>query len=178
MRTMLAAALISLVLPGLALAQAAGERQRIAVTVVTLDQLRQGQEEYGRWQIDVLGSERFGDFEWVEPLVPASAFHCADKRPETGLDHCIRFYLRDGGGATAEVPAVVIVLDDMPGQVNDDGWGRMRAICFGAGQTASDAAAQTIPLWPPAQRMHGTRDLDADRAALTACVRAAAAEAR
>lgn len=179
MRLLFAAALMSLILPTTASAQESADRREIAMTVLTLDTVRQGQADYGRRTVDYLGSERAGVFRWNAPAVAEADVHCEDEFQEESLARCVRFYLREAVEAGTPSPAVVVVLDDLPGEWNSDPrWNRMRAFCFGSGEGPTDATAQSITLWPQAARMHGTRDLEADRAALTACVQAAAAEAR
>ena len=76
--------LAGLALCGLAapvLAQTAEPRPRAAVVVVTLDEARQGQIRYGRDLLAILGDERFGRFDWVEPTLPLEAPAAPDEDP-------------------------------------------------------------------------------------------------
>lgn len=155
-------------------------RPRVAVTVVTLDELRQGQQAYARSHLRALGDARWGAFEWAESVIPTDVFApCVDERMGHGLDYCVRFHLTRAHLPADAPPVVVVVLDDadgalqVPAQVGGEA---MRATCFGRGVVAADAAAQDVWLWPRAAAMHGVRDLERDEAALGACIQAAASE--
>jgi hypothetical protein len=157
---------------------AAQERPRAAVTVVTLDNLRQDQERYARAALDGLGDARWGALELAPPtLEPALFASCLDERMDRGLDYCIRFYL-----TRAELPddapaTVVVVLDDDPPEdPRRFGGEALRVSCFGRGLVPADADAQDTWMWPGAARMHGVRDQQRDGEALAACIRAAASE--
>jgi hypothetical protein len=145
----------------------------IAVAVLPLDELRRGQEAYAR-SILAAVSEDLG---LLPGILPATVERdCADDRMGLRLDYCVRFYATRADAA-AETAAVVVVFDDWPaGRDGGHEDGALRVTCFGRGVVAADPAAQDTWLWPGAARMHGLRDLDRDRAALTDCIRAAASE--
>lgn len=156
----------------------AQDRPRVALTVVTLDQLRLGQERYARATLAELGEPGRGAFEWVaEDLGPALARDCADDRMDYRLDYCVRFYLTRAERPAGGRPTVVVVLDDDSAEGGRRSRGEeLRVSCFGRGVTPADASAQDTWMWPGAERMHGMRDLDRDRDALAACISAAASE--
>ena len=172
--------LAGLALCGLAapvLAQTAEPRPRAAVVVVTLDEARQGQIRYGRDLLAILGDERFGRFDWVEPTLPLDDFReCEDESPAYSLARCARFYLRRAGTPDAPPHVVVVFADRRPGASTERDDGDMRALCFGRGAAAADAKAQDIWLWTRAPLVHGVRDWDRDQAALAGCIEAAMAE--
>ncbi|WP_332655832.1 hypothetical protein [Brevundimonas sp.] len=156
----------------------AGERPRVAVTVVTLDNLRQLQAEYGRSSLDSLGDARWGRFDWAPPaLEPALFRSCVGDRMDHGLDYCIRYYLTRADLPADTPPTVVVAFDDGPGATDHRlGGETLRVSCFGRGVTPADAAAQDTWMWPRAARMHGMRDMERDSDALAACISAAASE--
>lgn len=141
--------------------------------MLPLDELRRGQEAYARSTLAAVGDE----LGLLAGVLPATVEQdCADDRMDLRLDYCVRFYV-----TRAEAPpgtaAVVVVFDDWPaGRDGGHEDGALRVTCFGRGVVAADPAAQDTWLWPHAARMHGLRDLDRDRAALAACIRAAASE--
>lgn len=174
-------ALIACGLAGSGAAQtpAAGpERPRVALTVVTLDQLRQGQAGYARATIDQLGDARWGRFRWAPPVLDPVLFaSCIDDRMDRRLDYCIRFYVTRAEIAADAPPLVVVVFDDEAGEGRRGFGGEtLRASCFGRGVVPADAAAQDTWMWPGAARMHGMTDLERDADALAACISAAAGE--
>jgi len=163
---------------GPAAAREPDSASRVAVVVVTLDQVRQVQTGYGASTLDSLRTARGGRFELIEPALAPEVFaSCRDERIDGRLDYCIRYYL-----TRAELPAdglatVVVALDDQLAGARDGlRPGAMRATCFGRGTAAADAAAQDIWLWPGSARLHGVRDWNRDRDALAACIAAAASE--
>ena len=179
MRALASLALTGLfALAGVVMPAIAQERPRIAVTVVTLDALRQLQERYGRAALENLGDERWGRFEWVPPRVEPDLFRaCIDDRMGHGLDYCVRFYLTRAQLADDALPTVVVVLDDdqEPGR-RGRGGESLRVSCFGRGVVPADAAVQDIWIWPGAERLRGSSALERDREALAACVSTAASE--
>lgn len=113
--------LSALVLSGLAgpaLSQAARERPPVSLVVVTLDQVRQIQAQYGRSTLDSLGSPDWGRFDFVgSALAPGLFESCEDDRAERRLDYCIRFYLTRAELAADAPPTVVVAFDDQePGR--------------------------------------------------------------
>ncbi|KQY89934.1 hypothetical protein [Brevundimonas sp. Root1423] len=159
-----------------AAAQTAAERPRVAVVVVTLDQVRQIQVEHGRATLAYLGDEKWGQVTLAEPALTPDAFmSCKDERADGKLDYCIRYYLTRAGLADAP-PTVVIAFDDRPAEARTRHSGEMRVTCYGRGVVPADAAAQDTWLWPDSARMHGVNDWNRDRDALDACIRAAASE--
>jgi hypothetical protein len=153
-------------------------RSAAAVVVVTQDQLRQGQARYGRDLLAMAGG-RWGGLDISDAPLSAEALEsCQDDRDPASLAHCVRFYvLRAGSARTGGPPIVAVVFDDaQAGPETRRRGGEMQVSCFGPGTQPSDAASQTTWLWPGAFRMHGVNDLERDKAALTACIRAAAAE--
>ncbi len=180
MRPFIAAALSSLLIAAAPTPPAAAQaRPRVAVTVVTLDQLRQIQAGYGRGALEGLGDPRWGRFDWAPPTVePALFASCLDERMDRRLDYCIRFYLTRAELPADAPPTVVVAFDDEPGEGRRSFGGEsLRVSCFGRGVTPADAAAQDTWMWPGAARMHGMRDLERDADALAACIAAAASEA-
>lgn len=179
MRAMLALFLSALAAPTTAPPLAAArERERVAVTVITLDALRQGQERYGRALLESLGDARGGPFDIVPAGVGPDLFGpCIEDRMDHGLDYCVRFYLTRAELPADGPPVVVVALDDDPGE-GSRGFGgeELRASCFGRGTTPAGGKIQDTTLWPGAERMHGMRDLERDRDALAACISAAASE--
>lgn len=176
----IATLLLVLVLSGLAApaaSRAADSPPSVRVMVVALDEVSQIQARYGRSTLASLGADRRGRFTFVDSAIDPEAFEpCLDDRPEGQLDYCIRYYLTRADLADA-VPTVVVVFDDhLFGQRPAKGSGEMRVVCFGRGVIPADPAAQSTWLWPRAARMHGNRDLERDRDALAACIRAAASE--
>lgn len=156
----------------------AQERARIAVTVVTLDQLRQVQAGYALAALEALGDVRGGRFDWAPPALAPELFGpCVDRRMDLGLDYCVRFYLTRAELPADAPPPVVVAFDDQPAPGPDrHGRETLRVSCFGRGVVPADAAAQDAWMWPGAERMHGMRDLERDRDALAACISAAASE--
>lgn len=171
------AASLSLALGWLAVAAAphavAGE-DPVAVAPLTLDELRQFQAAYGEALLAGL-ARRGSDGVRRASLPPQLAEACQDERLERSLDYCVRFHLTRAADAADGPPTVVVALDDLPAGSGGRS-GEMRATCFGRGVRPRDATGQTVRLWPGAARMHGMRDLEADRAALSACIAAAASE--
>ena len=156
----------------------AQDRPRVALTVVTLDHLRLGQERYARTALANLGDPERGRFEWVvDDLGPTLVRDCADDRMDDRLDYCVRFYVTRAERRADAPPSVVVVLDDDPaGGSRGFGGEELRVTCFGMGVRPVDPAIQDTWMWPGAQRMHGMRDLERDRDALAACISAAASE--
>ncbi|HYC68164.1 hypothetical protein [Brevundimonas sp.] len=177
----IAALLLAFALTGLATPAVCQTREtapRVAVVVVTLDQVRQIQAGYGRSTLASLGDARWGRFTFDEPTVEAALFgSCVDDRPAGRLDYCIRYYLTRAELAADAAPTVVVVFDDHPsGERPAKGPGEMRVACFGRGVVPADPAAQHTWLWPDAARVHGVRDWQRDQDALAACIAAAASE--
>lgn len=158
-------------------AQTTTARPRVAVVVVTLDQVRQIQVEHGRGTLASLGNEEWGRLTLAESTLAPDAFtSCRDERADRKLDYCIRFYLTRAELAADAPPTVVVAFDDQtPGAAHRQGE-RMRVTCYGRGIVAADAAAQDTWLWPGSVRMHGVNDWQRDRDALEACIKAAASE--
>ncbi|HEY1224094.1 MAG TPA: hypothetical protein VGE54_02600 [Brevundimonas sp.] len=150
----------------------------VAVTVVTLDSLRQGQARYGGGALAALGDGPNAPLTLGPSTLTADLFgSCLDERMGQGLDYCIRFYLTRAEFPADAPPPVVVVFDDDPGPASR-GYGEeeLRVTCFGRGLVPADAAAQDTWMWPGAARMHGVRDLQRDEDALAACIAAAASE--
>lgn len=153
------------------------ERVEVALVVVTLDQLRRGQEAYGRGRLEGLGNARWGRFRWAQASVQPDRFEsCLDDRMGVGLDYCIRFYLTRAEAAAGPAVVVVVFDDDPEAAPRRIGGQAMRVTCFGRGVVPADPGLQDTWLWPGAARMHGVRDLDRDNDALAACINAAASE--
>lgn len=164
-------------LAGPALSQTVGARTRAAVVVVTLDEARQGQIKHGRSVLDVLGDERFGRFELIEPTIPLDDFRdCEDDSPEYSLPFCARFYLYRALTPESPPHVVVVFADRRRGDSSERGRGDMRALCFGRGAEPADAQAQDIWLWTNSARVHGVQDWQRDQDALAACIDAALSE--
>lgn len=170
--------LVGLLFAAAAVPAVAQERPRVAVTVVTLDQLRQGQANYGRAALASLGDARGGRFDPAPPsLDPAVFASCVEDRMGHGLDYCIRFHLTRAELPADGPPTVVVAFDDEPGEgARSFGGETLRVSCFGRGVVPAAAAAQDTWMWPGAARMHGVRDLERDRDALADCIAAAASE--
>lgn len=169
----LAASLIALLAPQ----SEAPARPEVAVVVLTLDDVRQGQARYGRGLLEGLGREGFGRYRWVEPTVPATDFEsCQDRHPSFGLNFCARFYLHRAW-AEGDPPTVVVVFTDHDGRGPRAGRpDAMRVVCYGRGAQAANPELQDTWLWPGAARMHGVTDLERDERALAACIDAALSE--
>ncbi len=151
------------------------QRPEVAIVVVTLDEARQGQIKHGRNVLAALGDERFGRYRLLEPAIPTAGFEdCVEDHPEYGLNFCARFNLHRAWNEGAPPHVVVAFTDHDLTWREDDG--DMRALCYGRGDRAADAAAQNIWLWTGSARMHGVRDWDRDQDALAACIDAAMAE--
>lgn len=156
---------------------AADPRARVAVVVVTLDQIRQIQARYGRSMLAALGDARWGQLDLADAAVSAEVFEsCEENRADDQLDYCVRFYL-----TRAELPAdapatVVVAFDDRAPGARDRQGGEMRVTCYGRGVIPADADAQDTWLWPGSVRMHGVNAMNRDRDALAACITAAASE--
>jgi hypothetical protein len=172
--------LSALVLSGLAgpaLSQTTPARPRVAVVVVTLDEIRQLQARYGRGTLDLLGDVDWGRFEFTESALGPERFaSCQNERSGRRLDYCIRFYLTRADAPADAPPTVVVAFNDQDRQVRTRGPDEMQVVCFGRGVVPTDASAQTNWLWPTAARLHGSVDLERDRDALAACIEAAASE--
>ena len=172
--------LLAVVLTGLAaptLAQAPETRPRVGVIVVTLDQVRQIQAQYGRSALDSLGSADWGRFDLVDSALAPELFEsCEDDRAGRRLDYCIRFYLTRAELPADAPPTVVVAFDDRAPGTQDPHGARMSVSCYGRGVVPADAEAQDTWLWPGAARMHGLNDWQRDRDALEACITAAASE--
>lgn len=164
-------------LAGPALSQTARERPTVSVVVVTLDQVRQIQAQYGRSALDSLGSANWGQFDLADAALTSGLFEsCEGDRADGRLDYCIRYYLTRAELAADAPPTVVVAFDDRaPGGPDRQG-GEMRVTCYGRGVIPADAAAQDTWLWPGSARMHGVNDWNRDRDALAACIAAAASE--
>jgi len=172
MLKVLGAAAAAVAIHGAAVAQ---ERPSVRVTVVTLDEVRQGQVAYVQGLIDGLGG-RWGGFWLTRSDTGPYAFRsCRDDRAEYA-ERCVRFGVQ-AGGMKHDHQGVVLIVDDAPPQRPDRRGGEARVVCVGVGEAATDVRAQAVDLWPDAARVHGSNDLERDRAALTACVKAALAEA-
>lgn len=152
-------------------------RPEVAVVVVTLDDVRQGQVRHGEALLGVLADEEFGRYRRVAPTVPAADFQsCEDDAPDYGLNFCARFYLHRGWAEGAP-PTVVVVFTDQDRRGPPDGRpGAMRALCYGRGAQAANPDAQDAWLWPGSARMHGVSDWNRDLDALAACIDSALAE--
>ncbi len=173
----LLSALVLVGISGPALSQTAPDRPRVAIVVVTLDEIRQFQTRYGRSALALLGDAAWGRFEFTEAgLAPELFASCQDERSGQRLDYCIRFYLTRADLPADAPPTVVVAFNDQDNQARTRGAGEMQAVCFGRGVAPADALVQSSWLWPTAARMHGVRDLDRDRDALAACIEAAASE--
>jgi hypothetical protein len=160
-----------------ALAQTGAARPRVAVVVVTLDQVRQVQAEHGRSGLRSLGDPQWGRFNFIDPaLAPARFVSCEDDRADGQLDYCVRFYLTRAELAAVAPPTVVVAFDDRPQGAPARRGGEMRVTCYGRGVVAADPDAQDIWLWPDSVRVHGVNDWQRDQDALEACIRAAASE--
>ena len=154
-------------------------RPEVAVTVVTLDELRQGQEKHGRALLEGLGRERWGRFRWAGPAVAATRFsECEDRHIDHGLDYCVRYYLTRAELPADAPPTVVVVFSDdqPPTAPRNHRGGEMRVVCYGRGVVASEPKVQDTWLWPGSFRIHGVNDLNRDQDALAACIAAAASE--
>ena len=163
-------------LAGPLLAQTAEPRPRVAVVVVTLDDVRQGQIKHGRNVIATLGDEDFGRFDWVEPTIPLDDFdECENDSPEYRLSFCARFYLNRAPDSPPHM--AVVFTDRSPGVSSGRDRGDMRALCFGRGAEPADPQAQDIWLWTDSGRVHGVNDWERDKDALAACIEAALSEA-
>lgn len=170
-------ALAACALAGPALSRPTDPRPTVAVIVVTVDEVRQGQARHGRNLIAALGNERFGRFRLIDPTVPLDDFRdCEDRSPEYGLARCARFYLHRA--LTPEAPPhVVVAFDDRrPGGPSGREGGDMRVLCFGQGAEPSNAEAQDAWLWTDSARVHGVQDWERDQTALAGCIEAAMAE--
>lgn len=160
-----------------AVAQTAAAQPRVAVVVVTLDQVRQIQVEHGRATLAYLGDEQWGQLTLEESVLPPDPFMtCKDERADDKLDYCIRYYLTRAELAADAPPTVVVAFDDRPPEARTRHGGEMRVTCYGRGIVPADAAAQDTWLWPDSARMHGVNDWNRDRDALEACIKAAASE--
>ncbi|WP_332676555.1 hypothetical protein [Brevundimonas sp.] len=160
------------------LAQTAPARPRIAVVVVTLDQVRQIQLEHGLSTLASLGDAEWGRFTLAEPVLAPDVFaSCKDERAEGKLDYCTRFYLTRAELAADAPPTVVVAFDDRPAEARTRHGDEMRVTCYGRGVLPADAAAQDTWLWPHSAHVHGVNAWNRDRDALEACIKAAASEA-
>jgi hypothetical protein len=158
-------------------AQTATTRPRVAVVVVTLDQVRQIQTEHGRATLAYLGDEEWGQLSLVEPTLGPDAFmSCKDERADGKLDYCLRYYLTRAELAAGAPPTVVVAFDDQAAEARTRHGGEMRVTCYGRGIVPADAAVQDTWLWPRSAHMHGVNDWNRDRDALEACIKAAASE--
>lgn len=158
-------------------AQAVEPRPPIAVVVVTLDDVRQGQVKHGRSLLQSLGDESFGLYRWVEPTVSASDFQsCEDDHAHYGLNYCARFYLHRGWAEGAPPTVVVAFTDWNDVSPRHRGGSEMRVLCYGRGAVASDTRAQDTWLWPDSARVRGIGDWQRDQKALADCIDAALAE--
>lgn len=156
----------------------ADARPRVAVVVVTLDQVRQIQTRHGQSAIALLGDARWGRFAFEEsPLTPETFASCRDERADGRLDYCVRFYLTRAELPADAPPTVVVAFDDKAfGTPSNRGAGEMRVTCYGRGVVPTDPGVQDTWLWPDSARMHGVNDWTRDRQAVEACMRAAASE--
>jgi hypothetical protein len=162
--------------PGAVLGQTPAARPRVAVVVLTLDEVRQVQIRHGLSLLDGPGDDRWGRFDVVDsPLSPDLFDPCRDERLEGRLDYCVRYYLTRAELQADAAPTVVVAFDDDPRRA-DSKPGQMRVACFGRGMVAADSAAQATWLWPNSARIHGVRDWERDEDALAACIGAAASE--
>ncbi|HYC75110.1 hypothetical protein [Brevundimonas sp.] len=173
--------LLALLLCGLAnpaVSQRPDTRLRVAVVVVTLDEVRQVQARHGRSTLASLGDRARSRFEFAEPALEAGLFvACEDDRPDRALDYCVRYYLTRAPMPADAPPTIVVAFDDQTPAARDRRRpGAMRIVCYGRGVVPADPAAQDTWLWPDSARLHGVREWDRDRDALAACINAAASE--
>jgi hypothetical protein len=162
--------------PGAAFCQTPAARPRVAVVVLTLDEVRQVQTRHGRSLLDRLGDDRWGRYDLVEPALSADLFDsCRDERTDGRLDYCVRYYLTRAELSADAPPTVVVAFDDDPRRT-DSKPGQMRVSCFGRGVIPTDPAVQDTWLWPDSARVHGVRDWERDQDALAACIGAASSE--
>lgn len=160
-----------------ALSQTAEARPRVAVVVVTLDQVRQIQAHHGRSALTSLGSADWGRFNFVDSALAPELFEsCEEDRADDQLDYCVRFYLTRAELAADAPPTVVIAFDDRSPRAPDRQGGKMRVTCYGRGVVPAEPGAQDTWLWPGSVRVHGVNDWTRDLEALEACIKAAASE--
>lgn len=173
---LLAVALAASILTPVAKAQDRALPQ-VSVIVLTLDQLRQVQARHGRSVLAAVGDERWGTMALVEPALSPTLFEaCRNRRPDDGLDYCVRYLLTRAELTADAPPTVVVAFEDGPSAAPDRRGGEMRMACYGRGVVPAEPAAQFTWLWPDSARMHGVNDLNRDREAMRACIHAAASE--
>lgn len=175
------AILLAVALASSALSHAAEAQERVmprvSVIVLTLDQLRQVQARHGQAVLAAIGDERWGTMALVEPALSPTLFEaCRNRRPDDGLDYCVRYHLTRAALAADAPPTVLVAFEDGPSAAPDRRGGEMRMACYGRGVVPADPVAQSTWLWPDSARVHGVNDLNRDRDAMRACILAAASE--
>lgn len=162
-------------LPVLAVTAQEPNRPRIAVVVLTLDDVRQGQAAYGRSLLEQVGELDRSPLRWVDAGLPPESFiSCRNDRSDQRLASCIRYYLNRVERPADAPPIVVVAFDDQLNSARTRGDDEMRALCYGQGPAPADARAQSASLWPTAAKLKGVREWQSDMQALEACIRAAA----